>query len=351
MLTFAGVLYYFFRLINDGIAFFCVYERDFEGNGVMTYNAVKYTQIGILMSHIFLVLSCFLRNEPLAGFVNLFILIISSYIHYLFTKNPISFKNIIKISKDLKSERPTKRDVERWIEVYTHPIMKLTKYFYAYKKNFESPMKKMSRSESQGSKSSEEKNSFFKFEKMSEENANQTVAKTNKNSVQINRKSFNSSTRKQLHKEMGIIASPTRKQKIEFFKSNSMSLDLKKDSIIVPKSDELEMLKIEKSKKKKLKEKQTVKIKNSKRKRKALFNVKQNSLNTVVTPSSSEDYESGETSNEMRPEIVFRSSMIESESKIGNGSSVERSELGIEASFTKDFAKNKEKFDFFEDEL
>lgn len=322
-LTFAGIFYYFFRLVNDGIAFFCIYERDFEGNGVMTYHAVKYSQIGILMSHVFLVLSCFLRKEYLPGIVNLFVLFGSCYLQYLFSKNPISFANIIDFSKDLKNEKPSKTNVEKWIEVYTHPIMKLTKYFYAYKKNFESPLKKMET----------EKEEQFQFEKLIENHTEEKKGTI----MNLKKKSFKSSTRKEINEELGISDSPKGKKDNEeffFFNSSSNSLNLRKNSK-------------ERSMKKKNEENGKIKLrsltKRKKKKRKSLMNFRNKSVHNVVSPPSSE-LDSEETSNELRKDFAFDQNIDSFTNRLNKSSSMNQSD-------TSTFRKNKEKFDFFKDDL
>lgn len=116
-----------------------IYDRDIEGNGVLTYHAVRYSYLGVILSHLFLILSCYVRKQYIPLTINVVCLIFTLYLYFLFKKTPLQFDNIVSMCKDLKITEPKQQDVESWITHYTHPIMKMTKYFYAYKKNFESP--------------------------------------------------------------------------------------------------------------------------------------------------------------------------------------------------------------------
>lgn len=135
----AGVLYFIFRILNDGILMFCVYEKDIEGNGIMTDLAVRYTYIGVIMSHFFLIFSCFMKKQYLACIMNLILLVCTIYLYILFSRSALNMDHILDMCPDIDQSEPNPQEIDMWITHYTHPIMKLNKYFYAYRKNFENP--------------------------------------------------------------------------------------------------------------------------------------------------------------------------------------------------------------------
>ena len=135
---------------------FSVYEKDIEGNGIMTDLAVRYTYIGVIMSHFFLIFSCFMKKQYIPFVMNLILLVCTLYLYILFGRSTLNMESILDMCTDIDKSEPNPQEIDMWITHYTHPIMKLNKYFYAYRKNFENPS--LSRSNIEGHQHDDEVN-------------------------------------------------------------------------------------------------------------------------------------------------------------------------------------------------
>ena len=83
-----------------------IYDRDIEGNGILTYHAVRYSYIGVIMSHLFLIVSCYVMEQWFSLIINLVTLCFAFYMYLLFAKTPLMFDNIVEMCRDLKMEEP-----------------------------------------------------------------------------------------------------------------------------------------------------------------------------------------------------------------------------------------------------
>lgn len=132
------------RLIVDSVAVFTFFGMEIEGNGELTYFALRIIHLGVITSHGFIVINCLASFSVYyhSFFFNLFVLCLSIVLHVFLYSNPSSGFNIAKIDEKVKVRKTTLDDLEEWFRTYTHPMMKLPKYFNAYNNYFKQEKKK-----------------------------------------------------------------------------------------------------------------------------------------------------------------------------------------------------------------
>ena len=115
-----------FKLFADGVKFTNIHGWDLEGNGKLFEVALRRLLIGTTISHTLLVNQCFWGKLWRTMTVNLFMLVYSLVVYFMFKKKSIAkLSTILRILQTTATtfKKPSKSDLRNWLFRYNHPFL------------------------------------------------------------------------------------------------------------------------------------------------------------------------------------------------------------------------------------
>lgn len=141
MLYFFCFVFLIMKGTCDGVTFICIYGRDVQGNGKLFESALRRIHIGLMFSHIVLLIQCYHKKDNRAVIVNGFILALCFFVQLMLKKWGIAdFKSIINMVNHLDYSTPNVNDKADWVYAYTHPFIKKTPFIQDFIARFNSPL-------------------------------------------------------------------------------------------------------------------------------------------------------------------------------------------------------------------
>ena len=126
LLYFLMSLVLILKLFADGVKFTNIHGWDLEGSGKLFEVALRRLLIGAVISHTLLVNQCFWGKLWRTMSVNLFMLVYSLVVYFMFKKKSIAkLSTILRILQTTETafKKPSKSDLRNWLYRYNHPFL------------------------------------------------------------------------------------------------------------------------------------------------------------------------------------------------------------------------------------
>jgi Calcium-dependent channel, 7TM region, putative phosphate len=126
LLYFLMCIVLIFKLFADGVKFTNIHGWDLEGSGKLFEVALRRLLIGTTISHTLLVNQCFWGKLWRTMSVNVFMLVYSLVVYFMFKKKSIAkLSTILRILQTTATsfKKPSKSDLRNWLFRYNHPFL------------------------------------------------------------------------------------------------------------------------------------------------------------------------------------------------------------------------------------